>query len=172
MALTESDFLERLVKLRILVAYLGEKEQCAWWSTRFLGAAGQRFLAFNYPRTAFAAGVTAASKAAKAFHDRRIGKGRVSHLFRLPHLMEQRLREFLLSPKATGLQSILASKHAAILALAELGSDATPAPEGPTCIGGSKSLFRGAPIPKLATLYSRAFQTEKQTLPYFTAEEG
>jgi hypothetical protein len=80
--------IESLFRLRLVVAYLGEKEQCAWWSTRFLGGKGKRFLEFNYPRSAFAAGFTAASEAARTFHDKRIGKGRVSHLFRLPHGIE------------------------------------------------------------------------------------
>ena len=172
MARTKTDVLDKLLKLRVAVAYLGEKDQCAWWSTRFLGSAGRRFLEFNYPRSAFAAGVTAASEAAKAFHDRRIGKGRVSHLFRLPHLFEQRLRAILLSPDDADLQSVLASKEAAILALTELSKDAASAPEGPVRVGDNKMLSSGAAIPKLAAFYASAFKTEKQTLPYFTAEEG
>lgn len=172
MARSKYGVLDALLKLRIIVAYLGEKDQCAWWSTRFLGSAGRRFLEFNYPRSAFAAGVTAASETAKAFHDRRIGKGRVSHLFRLPHLLEQRFHAILLSPDNAELQSVLASKEAAIAALSELSKDPATAPEGPVRVGDTKMLSSGAAIPKLAALYAAAFKTEKQTLPYFTAEEG
>jgi hypothetical protein len=87
MSYSKNDVLYALLRLRIAVAYLGEKEQFAWWSTRFLGSTGRRFLEFIYPRSAFAAAVTSASEAAKTFHDFRIGKGRIYHLFRLPHLL-------------------------------------------------------------------------------------
>ena len=137
-----------------------------------MSSTGRRFLEFTYPRSAFAAGVMAASEAAKAFHDRRIGKGRVSHLFRLPHLFEQRLRAILLSPDDGDWQSVLASKEAAILALTELSKDTASAPDGPVRVGDNKMLSSGAAVPKLAAFYANAFTTEKQTLPYFTAEEG
>jgi len=171
MARTEDDFLDKLLKLRIAVAYLGEKEQFAWWSTRFLGPAGKRFLEFNYPRSAFAAGVTAASETAKSFHDQRIGKGRVSHLFRLPHTMEQRLRSKLLASDTSPFASIVASKDAAIHALAELIQDSISASEGPFRIGDSSEFSSESTISKLAALYSDAFQNQKQTLPYFTSEK-
>jgi hypothetical protein len=117
MSCLKTDILHALLRLRIAVAYLGEREQYAWWGTRFLGATGRRFLEFNYPRSAFAAGVTAAAEAAKAFHDRRIGKGGVSHLFRLPHIIEQRLNALLLSCSDETLLSIVSSKQTAIRAL-------------------------------------------------------
>ena len=170
MARTKNDIPDKLLKLRIAVAYLGEKEQCAWWSTRFLGSAGKRFLEFTYPRSAFAAGVNAASESAKAFHDRRIGKGRVAHLFRLPHILEQRLRAILLSLDGSDLSSVVASKDAAIRALTELSNETSAAPEGPVRVGDNTMLSSGAAIPKLAAFYANAFKTEKQTLPYFTAE--
>ena len=171
MARTKNDVLEKLLKLRVAVVYLGEKDQCAWWSTRFLGSAGRRFLEFNYPRSAFAAGVTAASEAARAFHDRPFGKGGISHLFRLPVILEQRLRALLLSG-GESLASPVASKEAAVLALTSLGKDSLTAPAGAGRIGDPDLLFSGSAIPKLAALYADAFKTGKQTLPYFTAEEG
>jgi hypothetical protein len=169
---SNQDILHAILKLRTAVAYLGEKEQCAWWSTRFLGATGRRFLEFNYPRSAFAAGVTAAAEAAKAFHDRRIGKGGVSHLFRLPHIIEQRLSAQLLSCSDETLLSIVSSKEAAIRALADLRKESTTAPEGPVRIGNNRMLSSGRVVSKLAALYADAFETGKQTLPYFTAEEA
>ena len=162
---------DKLLRLRVAVAFLGEKDQYAWWSTRFLGTAGLRFLEFSYPRSAFAAGVTAANEAAKALHDRRIGKGRAFHLFRLPHTMEERLHALLFSPDVSKLTAIVASKNSAIGSLAEIGKDPKPAPEGPVRLGNEKILLSGATIPKLAAFYADAFQREKQTLPYFTAKE-
>jgi primase-polymerase (primpol)-like protein len=163
---------EIILKLRIAVAFLGEKEQCAWWSTRFLGSTGKRFLEFNYPRSAFAAGVTAASEAAKTFHDRRIGKGHVSHLFRMPHTIEERLRALLLSQDRGTLSAVVESKEAAIRTLADLSKEPVTAPEGPACVGNNKALLSGSAISKLASLYLDAFKSGRQTLPYFTTEEG
>jgi hypothetical protein len=171
MSYLKDDILRLLLRLRIAVVYLGEKEQYAWWSTQFLGGTGRRFLEFTYPRSAFAAGVTAAAEAAKAFHDRRIGKGGVSHLFRLPHIVEQRLSALLLSCSDETLLSIVSSKQTAIRVLADLRKESTTAPEGPVRIGNNKMLSSGGAISKLAALYADAFETGKQTLPYFTAEE-
>ncbi len=172
MAKSSTNIVHQLLKLRIAVAFLGEKNQHGWWSTQFFGTNGKRFLEFNYPRSAFAAGVTAATGAAKSVHDRRIGKGGVAHLFRLPALVEQRLRALLLSSKAGSLPSLVASRETALLVLAELGDDTVSAPEGPNQLGDGKMLLSGTAVPKLAALYADAFKMGKQTLPYFSVEEG
>ena len=106
--------------MRVLAAFPGKKISFGWWKTRFLGSVGERFLAFAFPRSAFAAGVTAASEAAKAFHDHRIGKGGVFHLFRLPRNFERRICALLLSPEADRFGLLVASKDAALDALAGL----------------------------------------------------
>lgn len=41
-----------LIQLRLLVAYLGEKKQFAWWETSLLDATGRGFLERSFPRTA------------------------------------------------------------------------------------------------------------------------
>jgi hypothetical protein len=171
MSCLKADILHALLRLRVAVAYLGERERCAWWSTRFLSATGRRFLEFNYPRSAFAAGVTAAAEAAKAFHDRRIGKGGVSHLFRLPHITERGLSALLLSGSDETLLSIVSSKQTAVRTLADLRKESTISAEGPVRIGNNKMLSSGRAVSKLAALYADAFETGKQTLPYFTADE-
>jgi hypothetical protein len=167
-----TDFIEKLLTLRVTVAFLGEKEQFAWWTTRFLGPTGQRFLEFSFPRNSFAAGITAASEAAKNFHDKRIGKGRVYHLFRLPQTIEQRLGALSLSPNSRRVLAVLGNKEIAIRAMFDLSKESNTAPEGPVCVGSSKILFSAASISKLAGLYADAFSTAKQTLPYFTGEGG
>ena len=63
--LRKDDPLHEILELRVAVAFLGEKGQNGWWQTQFLQPTGQRFLEFIYPRTVFAAGVNAASEAAK-----------------------------------------------------------------------------------------------------------
>jgi hypothetical protein len=63
--------IDKLLQLRVLVSYLGEKDQFNWWDTSFLGKTGQKFLEINFPRSAFSAGVHSVTEAAKQLHDRR-----------------------------------------------------------------------------------------------------
>ena len=72
-----------LLKLRAVVAFLGEKPQAGWWDSAFLNPVGFQYLGLIYPKMAAAAALTAASGAACRLHDERIGRGRVGHLFRL-----------------------------------------------------------------------------------------
>jgi len=99
--------LATLVALRVLVAYLGEKDQFGWWSTSFLSVTGRRFLELNFPRTLLSAGVTAASDAAKDLHDQRIGHAGAFHLFRLPHGLEQDVHRYLGAEAAGGLGGLI-----------------------------------------------------------------
>ncbi len=85
----------KLVKIRTLVAFLGEKDQYNWWDTSFLGETGLKYLKLNFPRSIFLAGVTSVTEAAKKLHDERIGKGMVYHLFRLPFNIEERIHAIL-----------------------------------------------------------------------------
>lgn len=164
----KSDPLKELLTIRILIAFLGEKDQFGWWRTRFLGAIGDRFLAFTFPRSVFAAGVTAASEAGKAFHDQRIGKGGVFHLFRLPQTLERRIHDALLSSETQSLRAVIARKDTALDTLAGFSRKGMRATEGPVCVGDSKLLLSGDAIPTLATLYEDAFNRSTRTLPYFT----
>ena len=118
-----SDPFKALLTIRVLVAFLGEKDQFGWWRTRFLGIMGDRFLAFTFPRSVFAAGVTAASEAGKAFHDQRIGKGSVFHLFRLPQTLERRMHYVLLSSETQNLRALIARKDTASMAIVAAETD-------------------------------------------------
>ena len=162
-----SDPFKALLTIRVLVAFLGENDQFGWWRTRFLGAMGDRFLEFTFPRSIFTAGVMAASEAGKAFHDRRIGKGGVFHLFRLPQTLERRIHNVLLSSETPSLRAVIARKDTALDALAGF-SKGMRATEGPICVGDSKLLLSGDAIPTLAALYEDAFNRATRTLPYFT----
>src|SRR3989304_8423551 len=75
--------------LRVLVGALGELADPPWWRTRYLSETGLRFLERIYPHPAFAAAVGATTIAARAVHDESIGRGSVSHLFRLPQSFER-----------------------------------------------------------------------------------
>lgn len=160
---------EQLALLRALVAFLGEKDQCGWWDCSFLGATGRKFLAITHPRSYVTAGVLAATEAARRVHDARIGKGRVYHLFRLPHATEQKLHRQVLTKEANALVASFESKEQALRTLETLAKNPDNAPDGPVKLGDAKSLSSSTIVAKLAGIYLGAFKSSKQAMPYFTA---
>jgi hypothetical protein len=159
----------QLASLRALVLFLGEKDQFGWWDCSFLGSTGQKYLAITHPRSHVATGVIAACKAARRVHDARIGKGRVYHLFRLPHATEQKLQRHTLTVDAVGLVTTFESKDKALQTLETLAKDPDGTPDGPIKLGGVKALSSSAIVGKLAGMYLGAFRASRQTMPYFTA---
>ncbi len=84
-----------LLRLRVVIGYLGEKSQGNWWQSDFFGAASGSFLNPVFPRTQFLTQVEGASAAAGRIHDERIGVGKIFHLFRLPEDFEQSFHQRL-----------------------------------------------------------------------------
>jgi hypothetical protein len=159
-----------LAKLRVSVAYLGESDQFGWWRTSFLSPTGQRYLEFNFPRTVLSAGVNSASQAAKELHDRRIGRNRVFHLFRLPHDIEQDLHLLLASEFKTELDGLIQRRELAMKALAELAEGERMEVEGPISISGTDQMTYKLSLRRTAACYFAAFEGGKQAFPYFTEE--
>lgn len=162
---------EQLGLLRAPVAFLGEKDQFGWWDCSFLGATGRKFIAITHPRSHVAAAVAAASEAARHVHDARIGKGRVYHLFRLPHDTEQKLHRHSLTGKNTDLVTLFESKEKALEALESMAKEPDGTQDGPVKLGGSNTLSSSTIIGRLAGVYLGAFRASKQTMPYFTAAD-
>ncbi|MEI6263193.1 MAG: BrxE family protein, partial [Deltaproteobacteria bacterium] len=80
--LISSDFLF----MRLLVGYLGEKDQFNWWPTTFICSFSNLFLSPVFPRTTLLSQYHGILEAARRLHDERIGVGSVFHLFRLPEV--------------------------------------------------------------------------------------
>ena len=159
-----------LAELRLLIAFLGEKEQFGWWDTDFLSPNGLEFLAYNFPRTAMLAGLQGASEAGKRLHDERIGIGRVFHLFRLPTQLEERIHRIVRDGEVPS--DALTSKDAAMERLGHWIDAPVSAPEGPIQIGTEARLNSKFSLTELAKHYSDAFRAEKQTFPYFKAADA
>jgi hypothetical protein len=161
------DLIDSICGLRIAVAHLGEKEQLRWWDTAFLNPIGFRYLQLIYPKTAASAAVTAASEAAAREHDERIGKGKVTHLFRLTSDLELKLRSEIASLTLTDLEK-MCSKEAACRLLDEIAGVAKPAVgTGPTKLGGIKDLATVESRSRLAATYASAFRSGTKVFPYF-----
>lgn len=160
----------KLLQLRILVGYLGEKDQFNWWDTAFLNRTGQKFLEVNFPRSAFAAGVHSVTEAAKRLHDTRIGRGRVFHLFRLPAISEEKVHLELMNADPASLLVDIETRENALAALNRLASSTLDAPEGPVQVGTLRRLLSEFAIEEMAKHYFDAFSSGKQTFPYFTMD--
>ena len=78
-----------IAELRVLIGYLGEKNQANWWGSEFFSATATAFLAPIFNRSLFLAQYQGATAAAAKIHDEAIGVGRIYHLFRLPIGLEQ-----------------------------------------------------------------------------------
>lgn len=81
-----------LAQLRIVVGFLGEKDQAGWWPSGFCASASTAFLLPAFPRTLTPARYEGLCRAAQLVHDEHVGLGDVYHLFRLPEALEQALQ--------------------------------------------------------------------------------
>ncbi len=137
----ESIQLEYLAKLRVVVAYLGEREQFSWWQSLFLSANSQAFLAPIFTRTQFLAQCSGVTRAAARVHDERIGTGHVYHLFRLPEDMEQDIHQLLHSPALKQkIMSFTTNKETALNFLHQQAEAIPLAAVGPALISNTGAL--------------------------------
>jgi hypothetical protein len=159
--------LQLLLKIRLLVMVLGQKDAADWWSCSFLSSAGGRFLASPFPRSAFWAACHASSIAAARHHDERIGTGGTVHLFRLGQEIEIQLRDKVLrdgwrpdfEPSAT--REILLGHLKEIAQL----PDKAPA-AGPVRVSDRSRFVGSKMLSQVAGLYVAAFEKGIQVLPY------
>ncbi len=166
--------MEQLLRLRLIVGFLGEKNQFGWWHTTFFGATGRAALAYTFPRSTLLAQFTGASEAARLLHDEHIGVGRVFHLFRLPEEVEQDIHRILQDGNLVIKNDVLLHQEAAESELKKLAAGAQDAGvqnhgEGPVTLGDSATLASQDAIQKMAALYLSAFQAGTRVYPYFRA---
>ena len=159
---------EELARMRVLVAYLGEYDQFAWWATSYLSRTGQRFLAFNFPRTTLSAGVQAASHAAMRMHDERIGRQGAFHLFRLPYALEREVHALVAGRGANAFAALLVDRDAALTELGALGAQETSEAVGPVRVSTVARILHRSSISRVATVYRRAFTDAAPSFPYYS----
>jgi hypothetical protein len=156
-----------IVRLRALVGYLGESDQFGWWNTSFLGRTGQRFLQRPFPRSSFAAGLHSVTVAARDMHDRSVGKGNVTHLFRLGYANERKIAEELRDYNADTVRNAVSDRDAAMNALDEMARAVDPA-QGAVRIGRISDLLTQDGVGRIAGHYHAAFSSGGMTFPYFS----
>ena len=93
--MTES-YLLKLLEIRLLVGFLGERAQFDWWPTAFHEPSSRLFLEPVFSKTVRLAQYHGILEAARRLHDEHLSVGSY-HLFRLPEEVEEDLHAMLQS---------------------------------------------------------------------------
>jgi hypothetical protein len=166
--------IDSVVRLRAVVAYLGERAQHGWWQSAFLSPAGRGFLTAAFVKTLPLAQCSGATAAAARAHDLGIGVGQVHHLFRLPEALEQAIFRAMYEPAVVRrIFAELVDRTAALTALrtvAEMSAfnGALSNVAGPTWVGDAHAVYASEVWARVAMLYMHGFETGVQVYPYFS----
>ncbi|MFM8756091.1 MAG: BrxE family protein, partial [Limnohabitans sp.] len=145
--------LPAILKTRLLVSYLGERAQYAWWPTSFYEASSRLFLEPVFSRTSWLAQYNGVLEAARRLHDEQLSVGSY-HLFRLPEEVEQDLHNLVQRHEASELALLeMHSKDAALGALKDLAGAVSVKSTGPTAIGNVGDLDTPKTVKTVAAAY-------------------
>ena len=158
--------LPAILKTRLLVGYLGERAQFAWWPTAFYEASSRMFLEPVFSRTSRLAQYHGVLEAARRLHDEHLSVGSF-HLFRLPEEVEQDLHNLVKRQEADefALQQ-MRSKDSALGSLKDLASAVSVKSVGPTAIGNIAELDAPNKVKAIAAAYLSAFSLDAKAYPY------
>ncbi len=158
--------LQSWLQLRLLVGYLGEKAQCAWWPTAFYEASSRLFLEPVFSKTSRLAQYHGVMEAARRLHDEHLSVGSY-HLFRLPEEVEQDLHAIVHSREGEDLASqVPSSKEAALEALKRIAAPVSMSSVGPTAVGSLKDIDSPDTLKAIAAAYLSAFTQDTKIYPY------
>jgi len=161
------NYFNTICETRILVGFLGEKGQSAWWDSSFLSPASKTFLAPIFPNTIPVAQYTGVCQAASIVHDEHIGIGRHYHLYRLPDSIERQLLKCIQDQEfAENLAQHLSSQDAAINRLKELGEKTVKKTEGPIVAGDYSDTKLNDLVGIARAHYITAMQKGYKAFPY------
>jgi hypothetical protein len=153
-------------ELRVLVGYLGEKNQANWWGSEFFSQSATAFLTPIFNRSLFLAQYQGSSTAAAKVHDEAIGVGRIYHLFRLPIGLEQASADAINDAAfSKTLQESITNRDKAMGRLNEIATKAESVSPGPVSLGQMGDDLV-AELKKAAGVYHSAFSQNIQSLPY------
>ena len=159
-------YLPTLLQMRLLVGFLGERAQFAWWPTAFYEGASRPFLEPVFSKTVRLAQYHGVLEAARRLHDEHLSVGSY-HLFRLPEEVEQDLHVILQSGVGEELCSQLPlNKEAALESLKHLASTLQSSKEGPIVVGSIKDIDSADVSQAIASAYLSAFMNSAKTYPY------
>lgn len=159
-------YLPTLLQLRVIVGFLGERAQCAWWPTAFYEASSRLFLEPVFSKTSRLAQYHGVLEAARRLHDEHLSVGSY-HLFRLPEEIEQDLHAMV---QGGGGEEVIGrvaqGKEAALEALKRLAATSGNSSVGPTAVGSIRDLDSTETLKAIAVGYLSAFNENAKTYPY------
>ena len=156
--------LASLLKVRLLVGFLGERAQFGWWPTAFYESSGHLFLEPVFHKTILLARYHGVIEAARRVHDEHLSVGSF-HLFRLPEEMEQDLHALLQTePEHPFLAGVCRNKSVALDELHNVASDVKTNVVGPVSIGRVDEINNHIQI--IAAVYQTAFNSGIHSFPY------
>lgn len=165
----ESLYLATLLHIRLLVGFLGEHAQFAWWPTAFYESSSRLFLEPVFSKTFRLAQYHGILEAARRLHDEHLSVGSY-HLFRLPEEVEQDLHAIVQSSVGEKLiVQVLKSKEVALDSLRRLADIEIPVRMGPFAIGNIKDIGSVDSVKTIASAYLAAFSGGTKTYPYLVA---
>jgi hypothetical protein len=153
-----------ILKLRLLIGFLGERAQFGWWPTAFYEASGRLFLEPIFVKTSRVAQYHGVIEAARRHHDEALNAG-AYHLFRLPEEIEQDLHMLMLENGGDLTEGVsYDDTHNALDALAGLAGAAKRSALGPIAIGNVSDV--ADLLNDIAAVYASAFAADAQAIPY------
>jgi len=162
----KESYLPTLLQMRLLVGFLGERAQCAWWPTAFYEASSRIFLEPVFSKTSRLAQYHGVLEAARRLHDEHLSVGSY-HLFRVPEEVEQDLHAIVQSIVGEEIASQAPqSKEAALDALKRLAATSDMSSVGPTAVGSINDLDSTDTLKVIAAIYLSAFTQNVKTYPY------
>ena len=167
---TKEAHIAQLLQLRLLVGYLGERAQFAWWPTAFFEKSSRLFLEPVFSKTSRLAQYHGVLEAARRLHDEHLSVGSY-HLFRLPEELEQDLHSLAQGSFVEEFSSLnLMNKDAALALLKGFSDVPSAVTAGPKAIGSIRDLKSPDMLSKLAGGYITAFAKKKVVFPYLLGE--
>ncbi|MDR5879668.1 BrxE family protein [Caballeronia sp. LZ032] len=159
-------YLQTLLQMRMLVGFLGERAQFAWWPTAFYEASSRLFLEPVFSKTSRLAQYHGVLEAARRLHDEHLSVGSY-HLFRLPEEIEQDLHLIVQSRVGEDIAiQVPQTKDAALDALKRSAANGTASSVGPTAVGNIKDLDSADVLNAIAGSYLSAFTQNAYIYPY------
>ena len=158
-----------ILKMRLLVGYLGERAQNSWWSTSFYEQSSRQFLEPVLTRTSQLARYHGVVEAARRVHDEHLNVG-VYHLFRLPEELEQDLHSQVQGYEVDEFtRTVMHNNESAINALKDLAILITPNTIGPKAVGEIAEVKSANTLKIISAEYLSAFDRNEKVYPYLVA---
>jgi hypothetical protein len=166
---TMSPQIREIVRLRFVVAFLGEREQAGWWPSNFLSRNARAFMEPVFGNGCTLAQYLGATEAARRVHDDRIGVGRVFHLFRMPETVERLIFECLADKSVSEeVGDCISSGSIGQSVLVQLTPNIGRTETGPVRIGNIEMVGEPDSMAAVAAHYQAALTAHTQCFPYFS----